>query len=95
MFTLQDLHQVAFHIDVDIAVTVEGSAAFSMTGEGGDEVRILDQLVDVADEGTAGHVAACHFVYRYFGFRSGNRVELGHKISYTCLFQYGLDVFIK
>ena len=28
-----------------------------MAGEGGDEVRVLDQLVDVADEGAAGHVA--------------------------------------
>ena len=33
-----------------------------MAGECRDEVRVLDQLVDVADEGTADHVAAGNFV---------------------------------
>ena len=85
MFSLQDLDKITFHIDVNIAVAVEGSAAFGVAGESGYEVRILDQLVDVADEGTAGHMAAGHFIDRHFGFCSGNGVQFGHKIGYTCL----------
>ncbi len=65
-----------------------------MAGEGGDEVRILDKLVDVADEGASGHMTAGHFVDRHFGFCSGNGVQFGDKIGYTCLLQYGLDVFV-
>ena len=38
-----------------------------MAGEGGDKVRILDQSVDVADEGAASHMAAGHFIDRHFG----------------------------
>jgi len=33
-----------------------------VAGEGRDKVRVLDQLVDVTDEGAAGHVAAGDFV---------------------------------
>ena len=58
MFSLQNLDQITFHIDVDVAVAVEGSAAFCVAGKGWDEVRVHNQLVDVTDEGTAGHVAA-------------------------------------
>ena len=46
-----------------------------MAGESGYEVRVLDQFVDVADEGTAGHVAAGHFVDRHFHFRSGYCIQ--------------------
>ena len=32
--TLQNLHKILLHIDVDVAVAVEGSAAFGVAGEG-------------------------------------------------------------
>ena len=58
LFPFQNLHKIALHIDVNVAVAVEGTAAFGMAGEGWDKVRVLGQLVDVTYEGTAGHVAA-------------------------------------
>ena len=85
MLVFQYLHKIAFHIDVDVTVAVEGAAAFCVAGEGGDEVRIFDQFVDVADEGAASHMAAGHFIDRQFGFCSGNGVQFGHKIGYTRL----------
>ena len=51
MFSLQNLDKITFHIDV--AVAIEGAAAFGVAGKSGYEVRIFDQFVDVADEGTA------------------------------------------
>ena len=94
MFSLQNLDQITFHINVDVTVAVEGSAAFGVAGESGYEVRILDQFVDVADEGAASHMAAGHFIDRHFGFCSGNGVQFGHKIGYPCLLQYGLDIVV-
>lgn len=64
MFSLQNLDQITFHIDV--AVAIEGAGAFGVAGESGYEVRIFDQFEDVADEGSAGHMAAGHFIYRHF-----------------------------
>ena len=58
MFPLQDLHKILLHINVDRAVTGKCTASFDVAGECGDEVRILDQFVDVDDEGTAGHMAS-------------------------------------
>ena len=50
----QNLHKILLHVDVDCAVTCERAAAFDVAGEGGDKVRILNQLVNVADEGYGG-----------------------------------------
>ena len=58
MFPLQNLNKVTFHIDVNVAVAIEGAATFDVAGECGDEVRILDKFVNVAYEGTADHMAA-------------------------------------
>ena len=55
---------------------------------------ILDQFADVTDEGTTSHMTAGHFIDRHFGFCSGNGVQLGHKIGYTCLLQYGLYILV-
>ena len=54
----QNLHKILRHVDVDRAVACEGTASFDVTGEGWNEVRVLYQVVDVADEGTTGHVVA-------------------------------------
>ena len=62
-----------------------------MAGEGGDEVRILDQLVDVAYDGTTGHVAAGDLIDRNLHLRSGHCVKLSHKISDPCLLKDSLD----
>ena len=62
-----------------------------MTGEGWDEVRVLDQLIDVADEGTTGHVAAGDLIDRNLHLRSGHCVKLSHKIGDPSLLKDGLD----
>ena len=44
-FTLQNLHKIALHIDVNVAVAGEGTAAFFVAAEGADEVRVFDKLL--------------------------------------------------
>ena len=55
LFPFQNLHKILLHVDVDVTVAGEGAATLDVAGKGCDEVRGLDQLVDVADECTAGH----------------------------------------
>ena len=62
-----------------------------MTSEGRDEVRVLDQLVDVADEGAASHVAAGDLVDRNLHLRPGHCVEFGDKVCDPCLLEDCLD----
>lgn len=66
-----------------------------MAGECGDEVRVLYQLVDVANEGAAGHVAAGNLVDQNFLFGAGNGVKFGYEVCDFCLFEDDLDVVIK
>ena len=61
----------------------------------GDEVRILYQLVDITDEGTAGHVAAGNLIDRNFLFGAGNGVKFGYEVCDFSLFEDDLDVVIK
>ena len=78
LLSLQNLHKILLHVDVDCAVAGECTASFDVAGEGGDKVRILDQSVDVADEGAAGHVAAGNLVDRNFLFGAGNCIKFCH-----------------
>ena len=48
---------------------------------------ILDLFVKIADEGTAGHMAACDFVYWALFFFAGELVQGGDKADDTGLFQ--------
>ena len=95
MFSLQDLDKITFHIDVNIAVAVEGSAAFGVAGESGYEVRILDQFVDVADEGAASHMAAGNLVDRHFLFCTGQGIQFGHQVCASGLLEDNLDIVIE
>ena len=72
---LQHTHQIPLHILVDFfrirfsdsvgyAVAGEGAAAFFVTAEGADEVRVFDLFVEVADKAAAGQVGGCDFVER-------------------------------
>ena len=56
--TLQNLHKAHLHILVDCTTAVECTAAFEVAGKGSNEVRIVDQLVDVAYEGRRAHFTA-------------------------------------
>ena len=95
MFPLQDLDKITFHIDVNVAVAIEGTASFDVAGECGDEVRIFDQFVDVADEGAASHMAAGNLIDRNFLFGAGNGVKFGYEVCDFSLFEDDLDVVIK
>ena len=55
---IQNIHQFLLHVDVNIAVADKGAGVVGMAGEGGDEVLVLDFLVDIPDKCAAGHVAA-------------------------------------
>ena len=44
-FALQNLNKIALHIDINVAVAVEGTAAFFVAAEGADEVRVFDKLL--------------------------------------------------
>ena len=94
LFPLQNLHKILLHINVDRAVADESPATLDVTGEGRDEVRVPDQLVDVADEGTAGHMAAGDFVDRDFDLCSSHGVELGYEVGHSCFLKDDFDVII-
>lgn len=49
-----------------------------MAAEGADKVGVFDFLVEVADEGASGEVAAGNFVDGSFLFCSGREVEDSH-----------------
>ncbi len=65
-----------------------------MAGEGGDEVGVPDQLVDVSDEGAAGHMAAGYLVDGDFLLGAGDRVELRDQIGDAGEPEDGLDILI-
>ena len=65
-----------------------------MAGECGDEVRVLDQLVDVADEGAAGHVAAGDLVDRNFLFGAGDSIQFSQKECNFSLFEDDIDIIV-
>lgn len=54
---IQQLDNIGFNLLVNLAVAGEGAGTFDVTGEGGDDVRVLDFLVKIAYEGAAGHMA--------------------------------------
>ena len=68
---LQIIHQFLLHVDVDIAVADKGAGVVGMAGEGGDQMLVLDFLVDVSDKCAAGHVAAGDLIDRALHFFSG------------------------
>lgn len=74
-FILQNLHQILLHTQVDFAVAVEGAGALGMAGERCDQVGVFDLPIDVADEGSAGKVAAGYFVQRVLDLLACDRVQ--------------------
>ena len=65
-----------------------------MAGGGRDEVRVLDQLVDVTDEGAASHVAAGDFVDWDLNLGPSHGVELGYEVGHTCFLKDDFDVIV-
>lgn len=74
----KQINKFFLHILVDVALSGEGFTAFLMTAEGANEIWILDFLVEIADEGASGQVAACYFVEGAFLLRACCRIEDSH-----------------
>ena len=94
LLTFQNLHKILFHVDVDCTISAEGTAAFDVAGKGWDEVRVLYQLVDVADEGAAGNVAAGDLVDRNFLFGAGDSIQFSQKVCNYSLFEDDIDIIV-
>ena len=92
--TFQNLHKVHLHVHIDCTITAEVTVAFDVAGESGDEVRVLYQLVDVADEGAAGHVAAGDLVDRDFLFGAGDSIQFSQKVCNSSLFEDDIDIIV-
>ena len=57
ILTLFQLHDgLLGHLLIDVAVAVEGTGVLDVAGDFGNQVRILDLFVEVADQNAAGHV---------------------------------------
>ena len=95
LLSFQNPHKFLLHVDVDRAIACERTAAFDVAGKSWDEVRVLYQLVDVADEGATGHVAAGNLVDRDLLFCSSNSIQFGYEVCNFSLFEDDLDVVIK
>ncbi len=74
-FILQNLHQILLHTQVDFTVAIEGTGAFGVAGEGGDQVGIFDLPVYVACKGATSKVAAGDFVQRMLYLFPGDWVK--------------------
>ena len=75
---IQQLYHIGFNLLVDLAVAGEGAGSLDVAGEGGDDVRILDFLVEIADEGTAGHMAGGNFADWLLVLLPGKRIDDCH-----------------
>ena len=49
-----------------------------MAGEGGYDIGVLNFLIEVTDEGAAGHMASSNFAYRLLVFFPGERIYYCH-----------------
>ena len=94
LLSLQNLHKILPHINVDRAVTGKCAASFDVAGEGCNEVRVFDQFVDIADEGTTSHMTAGNFVDRNFLFCACQGIQFNHQICYPCFFKNKFDIVI-
>lgn len=78
--SLQNLYKVLFHIDINRSVAGESAAALHVTGEGGYEIGVLDQLIDISDERPAGKMTACNIIDMNLLLLSGNGVKFCNQI---------------
>ena len=81
-YSIQLTHQIRQHIIINIPIPGECTAAFLVPGQLTDYVRVRSFLVEVADEGATGEVAAC------LGIDDSNNAVK------SCLFEHCLDVAI-
>ena len=65
-----------------------------MAGERCDQVGVFDLPIDVADEGSAGKVAAGYFVQRVLDLLACDRVQFRYQAGDAGYFESSLDVVI-
>ena len=73
--SVKEVDEIFLHVLVDVAIAGEGFTDFFMTAEGADKIGTFDFLIEVADEGAPGKVAAGDFVDGAFLFCPGRGVE--------------------
>ena len=59
---IQQVYQFFLDFVIDMPVTGKGTAPFRMPRHGGNQVRVLDLLVEVADKGLSCRVGGRHFI---------------------------------
>ena len=92
--SLQNLYKVLFHIDINRSVAGESAAALHVTGEGGYEIGVLDQLIDIADERPAGKMTACNIIDMNLLLLPGNSVKFRDQIRDAGKFKNVFDAVI-
>ncbi len=83
------------HIVVNVAIAGECLGAFAVAGELTDEIGVFHLLIEVADEGTAGHVRAGNVADRMLLRLLGPRVDDGHDTVDACLLQRLADKVVE
>ena len=98
MTLVEEADELFLHVLVDVAVAGEGFAAFFVAAQGADEIGVLDFLVEVADEGAPGEMAAGDFIERSLLLFAGGGIENGDHAVDTAGLEYLLDghvVFLR
>ena len=65
------------HLFVDVAVAAEGAGVLDVAGDLGDQVGILDFLIQITDQDTAGHVGGGDFPDGMLFLFAGDGVQGG------------------
>ncbi len=73
LFQLQD--NLLGHLLVDVAVAAEGAGVLDVAGDLGDQVGVLDFLIQVIDEDAAGHVGGGDFPDGVLLFLTGDSIQ--------------------
>lgn len=96
--SVEEVDEFFLHVFVDVAVTGEGFATFFVNAEGADEIGVLDFLVEIADEGASGEVAAGDFIQWVFLFSTCRRIENSDHSVHSASREYLFDghvVFLR
>ena len=92
--SIKKINQFLLHILVNVAVASKGFTAFLVTAEGTDEIRVLDFLIEITDEGASCEVTACDFVEWAFLLRTCCRIENSHHAVHFTYSEKLLDSYV-
>ncbi len=73
-YPLQHLHQIFLHLNIYRSIPIKRTTSLNMSGQGRNKIRILDELVNITDEGASRHMAVGDFVDWYFLLFAGDGI---------------------